>query len=320
MTDLQEPVRTGRLNVGDGHELHFECYGNHNGRPAVILHGGPGGHAHAGYQRFFDLETTYVVLFDQRGCGRSTPSAHLPDVDLATNTTDHLVADLEQLREHFGFTTWDVVGVSWGAVLAVVYAQTFPHRVSALIPALLGDPSADGVNWTCEGVGMFFPEHHQQLRASIPDRHQQPRVIDAVNSWINDPDEAERYRAALAWGHWEDTHISLVSGFFPSPMWQDQTDAIRFTRLVAHYWAHHNFITYDLRDRMAALDGIPGAIVNGRQDISSPLSFAWDCAQHWPTGSLVVLEHTGHGHSAPGVTQESLPDVVRAQLTKARNQ
>lgn len=303
-----EPYESGMLDTGDGHQVYWECCGNPNGKPALYLHGGPGSGFSPGQRRFFDPAAYKAVLFDQRGSGRSRPLASEPDADLSTNTTHHLIADIEALRELQGVDRWTILGLSWGTTLALAYTQAHPDRVSALILGLVTTTSRREVEWITRDVGRIFPREWERFVAAIPDRLRHLRPVDAYAAMLVDPDPAVHEPAALEWCAWEDTHVSLAPDFEPNPRYEDPEFRLRFARLVAHYWSRHAFLEDDqlLRDA-PILNGIPGALIHGRYDVSSPLETPWRLAQRWPTSRLQVLDDAGHGGaSLPGAVVDAL--------------
>jgi proline iminopeptidase len=295
---VNEPYETGILDVGDGHRLYWESNGNPDGRPALFLHGGPGSGCSSGQRRFFDPSTFRAVLFDQRGSGRSRPLASDDDADLSTNTTAHLIADIERLREHLGVDKWIVLGMSWGSTLGLAYAQTHPSRVDGLVLALVTTTSRREVEWLTEGVGRIFPREWDRFASAVPETMRHQRLVDAYATLLFDPDVGARERAARAWCAWEDAHVSLAPGHAPNRNFEDAAFRLRFARIVTHYWRHAAFLEEDqlLRDA-SILNGIPGTLIHGRYDISSPLHTAWQLSQRWTTSRLDVIDDAGHGGS-----------------------
>jgi proline iminopeptidase len=229
-----EPYDSGMLGVGDGHRVYWECCGNPAGRPALFLHGGPGSGCSAGQRRFFDPRRYNAVLFDQRGSGRSRPLASDPDADLSANTTAHLIADIEALRELRGVDRWTILGLSWGSTLALAYAQTYPHRVNAMVLALVGTTSHREVQWITEDMGRVFPQQWDRFISAIPDQLRHLRPVEAYARMLADPDPMVCDHAAREWCAWEDAHVSLAPDHTPSPRYQDPEFRLRFARLVTH--------------------------------------------------------------------------------------
>ncbi len=291
-----EPYESGMLGVGDGHEVYWECCGNPDGKPALYLHGGPGSGCTPGQRRFFDPDAYRVVLFDQRGSGRSRPLASEPDADLSTNTTAHLIADIEALRRLHGVESWTVLGISWGTTLGLAYAQAHPQRIDGLVLALVTTTSRREVEWVTQDVGRIFPREWDRFAAAVPDTLQHLPLVDAYAVLLSDPDPAVREHAAQEWCAWEDAHVSLTPGHRPNPRYEDPAFRLRFARLVTHYWRNAAFLEDNqlLRDA-GTLDGKPGVLIHGRYDVSSPLETAWRLSQAWTTSRLHVLEDAGHG-------------------------
>jgi len=307
-----EPYDSGMLDVGDGHQVYWECCGNPNGKPGLYLHGGPGSGASPGQRRFFDPSAYKIVIFDQRGAGRSLPRAEEPGTDLRTNTTQHLIADIEMLREMLGVESWTILGLSWGATLAQAYAHAHRDRVNALVLGLVTTTSRREVEWITGDVGRIFPREWEQLANAVPEHLRHMRLIDAYATMLADPDPAVHEKAALEWCRWEDTHVSLVPGYEPNPRYEDPAFRLRFARLVTHYWSNHAFLDDDQLIRDAAnLDGIPGILIHGRYDVSGPLETPWLLMKRWTTTRLVVMEDAGHGGAdLPGHVVDALNEFV----------
>jgi len=291
-----EPYDSGMLDVTDGHRVYWECCGNRGGEAAIYLHGGPGSGCTPGQRRFFDPSAYRIVLFDQRGSGRSRPLANEATVDLSTNTTAHLIADIEQLRQHLAIESWTVLGMSWGSTLGLAYAQAHPHRVKALVLALVSTTSRREVQWLTHDVGRIFPQEWERFAAAVPDALRHLPLVDAYARALFDPDPIIREQAARAWCTWEDTHVSLTPDHKLNPRFDDPEFRLRFARLVTHYWSHAGFLAENqlLRDA-AILNGIPGVLIHGRYDVSSPLETAWRLSKSWVTSQLCVINDAGHG-------------------------
>ncbi|PWJ48822.1 proline iminopeptidase [Quadrisphaera granulorum] len=290
-----EPYETGYLDVGDGHSLYWEQCGNPDGKPAVVLHGGPGTGCHPGMRQLFDQRRYRVVLFDQRNSGRSRPWAGEPEVDLSANTTPHLVADIEALREHLGVYRWLVWGGSWGVTLGLAYAQAHPARVTELALAAITSPDRWLLRWITRDIGRVFPREWEAFRDGVPPEDRDGDLAAAYSRLLRSPDAEVRQRAAQAWCDWEDTHVSLSPGARPALSVADPAFQLAFARLVTHYWGNGCFLDDGqlLRDAHR-LAGIPGVMVHGRYDVSGPLDVAWQLAKAWPDGELVVVEDAGH--------------------------
>ncbi|MFE9427575.1 prolyl aminopeptidase [Kitasatospora sp. NPDC006697] len=304
-----EPYEQGVLDTGDGNLLHWEVCGNPAGRPAVVFHGGPGSGAGPFWRRLFDPAAYRVVLFDQRGCGRSTPDAADPETSLAANTTAHLIADAELLRERLGIGRWLVLGGSWGATLGLAYAERHPDRVSELVLFSVTNTTRREVAWVTREMGRVFPAEWARFRDAVPAAERDGDLAAAYARLLADPDPAVRERAAEEWCRWEDVHVSTQPGHRPDPRYRDPRFRLRFARLVTHYWANAAFLPDGALLREAdRLAGIPGVLVHGRLDVSGPPDIAWQLAQRWPEAELVLIGGEGHGLSG----QSTVSAVVAA--------
>ncbi len=291
-----EPYESGLLEGTDGHILYWETVGNPAGTPAVYLHGGPGSGSTPGARRNFDPSGFRAVLFDQRGCGRSRPLASELETDLSTNTTAHLVQDIERLREHLEIDRWVVVGVSWGVTLGLVYAQCHPERVIAMVLGAVTAGTRRETDWITRDMGRVFPAEWEQFVAAVPGAERDGDLAAAYARLLADADPQTREGAALQWCIWEDTHVSLMPGWTPRLRYQDATFRMVFARLVTHYWSHGCFLTaHQVLNSMDRLAGIPAALIHGRYDVSGPLDTAWQLHRAWPSSRLVVLDDAGHG-------------------------
>jgi proline iminopeptidase len=293
---VTEPFDSGMLDVGDGHLVHWEAAGNPAGKPALLLHGGPGTGLSPRTRRMFDPERYLIVQFDQRQCGRSTPHAAEPVVDLSTNTTAHLLADIELLRRHVGVERWLVWGGSWGTTLGLVYAETHPTSVSELILASVVGTSHADVAWITREMGRVFPKQWEQFRDGVPVSERDGNLATAYARLLQSPDPAVHEPAAARWCAWEDTHVATVPGYEPDPRYEDPRFRLCFARLVTQYWSNAAFIDDSalLRDAHR-LGDIPVLMVHGQLDISGPLEFPWQLAKVVPNAELVVIDGEGHG-------------------------
>jgi proline iminopeptidase len=295
-----EPFEFGHLDTGDGHLVYWEICGNPNGKPALVVHGGPGSGCTPGQRRGFDPERYRIILFDQRNCGRSLPHASDPTTDLTTNTTHHLVADMERLREHLGVDRWLLYGGSWGSTLMLAYGEAHPSRVSEMliIGVTLGRPTE--IDWLYRGVGRFFPEQWQRFREGVPEVVRGGDLLAAYARLMSDPDPAVRAKAASDWVTWEDTVISReVNGKPNAYSDRPPADVLALVRICSHYFSHAAWLEEDvLLHQARQLTGIPGVLIHGRFDLGSPLENAWTLAQAWPEARLVVVEDSGHTGSA----------------------
>lgn len=290
-----EPFKTGILEVADGNRIYWEASGNPNGKPALYLHGGPGGGVSGRYRGHFDPGKFLIVSLDQRGCGRSLPLATDSPAALAGNTTQAIISDLEALREHMGVNQWLLLGVSWGTHLALAYAQVHPGRISEIILAAVGLANRETVEWITEHMGHIFPGEWAEFEQASGRKPGQ-RLIDAYHHLITHPDPQVREKAAIAWCRWEDVHVSLDPAFQPYPLFNDPVYRMVFATLVIHYWKHAGFpVEPGIMESMDRIAHIPGVLIHGRWDISSPLQTAWNLHQRWPGSRLVVVPGEGHG-------------------------
>ena len=286
-----EPYDSGMLPVDGRHTLHYEQCGNPKGKPVVLLHGGPGGGSSAKMRRFHDPAKYRMVLFDQRGSGRSTPHA-----DLTDNTTGHLVEDIEKLREHLGVDAWQVFGGSWGSTLALAYAQAHPRRVTELVLRGIFMLRRWEVEWFYqEGASRLFPEAWEQYEAEIPEPERDD-FIAAYHRRLTSDDEATRLSAARAWSVWEAaaSFLRIDEDFMQGH--EDPHFALAFARIENHYFSNGGFFEVDgqlLRDVYRMVD-IPGVIVHGRYDVVCPVANAWDLHRAWPKSELVITPTSGH--------------------------
>jgi proline iminopeptidase len=284
-----EPYATGMLDVGDGNSVYWETCGTTTGKPAVVLHGGPGSGCTPQHRRFFDPSSYRVVLFDQRGSGRSTPHASKLTTDLSANTTQHLVTDIELLREHLGIERWLVFGNSWGSTLALAYAEQYPERVSEIVLVAVTMTRPSEIDWLYHGVGRFFPEEWARFRAGVPERARAGSLVDAYYELLQHPDVAVREQAARDWCEWEDAIVSIVPDAPPNPRYDDPRFRMAFARIVTHYFHHLAWLEDGALLRDAHLLGdIPGVLIHGRLDLGGPLLTAWELARAWPASELVV--------------------------------
>jgi proline iminopeptidase len=291
-----EPYESGMLDVGDGHSLYWETVGDPDGMPVVWLHGGPGSGTSVGTRRSFDPAVYRAVLFDQRGCGRSRPLADTAAADLSTNTTPHLIRDIEALREHLGIGRWAVGGGSWGVTLALAYAQAHPDRVTALVLAAVTSGTRAETDWITRDMRRVFPREWDEFAAGVPEPERDGDLCAAYARLLADPDPAVTERAALAWCTWEDTHVSLMPGWEPWLRHQDPAFRQVFARLVTHYWSNGCFLDdTPVAAGLHRIAHLPAVLIHGRHDVSGPLDTAWDLHRAWPASRLVVLDDAGHG-------------------------
>lgn len=299
-----EPYETGMLDVGDGHCVYYERVGTPGGKPAVFLHGGPGGGISPAHRQLFDPARCDVLLFDQRGCGRSTPHA-----GLEANTTWHLVDDIEHLRKIAGVERWLVFGGSWGSTLALAYAQKHPHRVSALVLRGIYTVTEAELRWYYQfGVSEMFPDKWEKFQAPIPEA-ERGDMIAAYHRLLTGDDRARQIEAAKAWSLWEGETITLLPDPAFSTAHGEDHFALAFARLENHYFTHRCWLEEGqlLRDAHR-LHGIPGTIVHGRYDMPCPARFAWALHKAWPEADFHLIEGAGHAYSEPGI----LDQLIRA--------
>lgn len=287
---------SGLSDVGDGHRVFWETYGNPDGTPVVFLHGGPGGGCSPGHRNLFDPDRYHVLFFDQRGCGRSRPLASEPDADLSTNTTHHLIGDIELLREQLNIEKWVVYGLSWGTTLGLAYAEAHPERVSGIMLGLIGLSTPREVHWITEGVARIFAPQWERFASFVPVELADLPLVEAYNQLLFDPDPEVCAAAAHEWCIWEDTHMGLAPDSGPRLQLEDPEFKLGFARLVTHYWSNGAFLgDTELMDKAPSLNGIPGVLVHGRYDVSSPIETPWRLSLAWETAELVVVDDAGHG-------------------------
>ncbi len=310
MSDLRtlyppiEPYETGMLDVGDGHVIYYERSGKPGGKPAVFLHGGPGGGISDSHRQLFDPAKYDVMLFDQRGCGRSTPHA-----ELEANTTWHLVADIERLRILAGADTWLVFGGSWGSTLALAYAQTHPDKVSALILRGIYMLTKAELDWYYQfGVSQMFPEKWAGFLAPIPVA-ERGDMVAAYRRILTGNDMTAKLEAAKAWSIWEGETITLLPDTQTSQTFHDGHFALAFARIENHYFFHRGWLEEgQLLGDAGLLKDIPGTIVHGRYDMPCPAHFAYELHKAWPRADFHLVEGAGHAYSEPGI----LDQLIRA--------
>ncbi|WP_411819319.1 prolyl aminopeptidase [Hyphococcus formosus] len=293
-----EPTETGMLRVSDLHEIYYEVSGAPDGKPVVVCHGGPGGGTTPSMRRYFNPEHYRIILFDQRGCGKSRPHAELKD-----NTTWALIDDMEALREHLGVARWQVFGGSWGSTLALAYAQTHPDKVSELVLRGIFTLRRAELEWFYqEGASWVFPDAWEDYLAPIPEP-ERGDMIAAYYKRLTGDDEQEQIRAARAWSLWEGGTVSLL----PSPermqVFASDQFALAFARIECHYFQNGGF--FDRDDQILAnidrIRHIPGTIVQGRYDIVTPMKTAWELHKGWPEADFNLILDAGHAASETGI-------------------
>lgn len=292
---------TGRLQVSKLHEIYYEECGNPDGIPVLMVHGGPGGGSNPLMRRFHDPEKYRIILFDQRGCGRSTPHAELKE-----NTTWNLVDDIEKLRQHLSIEKWQLFGGSWGSTLSLIYAITHPERVSSLILRGIFLLRKQEVDWFyVNGCNALFPDLYEEFVSVIPLR-QRRDIICAFYKQLTSKDYNVRLEAAKAWSQWEGSTVSLR----PSPR-RDKNSisgqyALAFARIECHYFYNLGFLDSDnwIIENIDPLRRIPCRIVHGRYDVVTPLANAWALHTAWPESQLTIVPDSGHAMSEPGTIHE----------------
>ncbi|MES2952676.1 MAG: prolyl aminopeptidase [Pseudomonadota bacterium] len=297
-----EPFKTGMLDTGEGHTLYWELCGNPNGKPAVFLHGGPGSGCTADHRRLFDPARYCVLLFDQRGCGRSTPHA-----SLEANTTWHLVADTERLRKLLGVDRWLVFGGSWGSALALAYAQTHPQAVSALVVRGIFTLRRAELHWYYqEGASWLFPDLWEAFLAPIP-ADERSDLITAYRKRLVGTDPVAQLAAAKAWSLWEGQTIRLLPDAANAAKHAADHYALAFARIENHFFVHGGWLEEGQLVRDAhKLAGIPGAIIQGRYDVATPAKTAWDLHRAWPDAEFHLVDDAGHAFNEPGILAQLL--------------
>jgi proline iminopeptidase len=307
-----EPYTSGYLCVSAEHEIYFEECGNPKGKPAVFVHGGPGAGCDVRARRFFDPDSYRIILFDQRGCGRSRPHASLVD-----NTTWHLVADMEQLRTRLAIDQWLVFGGSWGSTLALAYAQAHPERVSELVLRGIFMLSDFELRWFYEagGASALFPDRWQDYVAAIPPR-ERDNMVQAYYKRLTSKDRATRVKAARAWSIWEAATSYLHINEESVHRWGEEDFAIAVARIECHYFVNRGFLDSEdqLLRNVARIRHIPAVIVQGRYDVVCPMQTAWALHQAWPEADFRIVPDAGHSAFEPGNAHElvSATDGFRA--------
>lgn len=307
-----EPYAHGMLDVGDGNKVYWEVCGNPNGKPVVGLHGGPGAGWNKGIRRFFDPQAYRIILFDQRNCGRSTPNASEPHINLAHNSTEHLLRDMEQLREQLGVNQWVVFGGSWGCTLGLAYAERHPDRVLGAVFVAVTSTRKSEIDWLYYGAARFYPEAWERFRAGVAPEHREGDLIAAYHRLLIHPDPAIHLKAARDWHEWEDSLISVDPERKPNQDRLDPVFQLTFARLVTHYFGNLAWLEDGqlLRDA-GRLAGIPGILIHGRFDMGGPPTTAWELTRAWPGSELIMVGGAGHSTKDPGMTEAVLDALNR---------
>lgn len=292
-----QPFHRGRLRVSDLHEIYFEECGNPEGKPVVVLHGGPGGGISPFLRQMHDPRAYRIILFDQRGCGQSTPHAELRE-----NTTWDLVSDMERLRTWLGIQRWQVVGGSWGSTLALAYAETHPERVTELIVRGIFTLRRSEIRWFYqEGANALFPDVWESFLAPIPpsERHD---LVAAYHRRLTGSDRAAQLACARAWSQWEASTLSLLPDEKRVSDFGADRFALAFARIECHYFMNGGFFARDgqLLADAHRLKDIPGAIIQGRYDVVTPPFTAWELHDAWPRADFIMVPDAGHTATEPG--------------------
>ena len=310
---MAEPFNQGFLDVGDGHSIAYAECGNPFGAPTLIVHGGPGGGSNPTMRRFHDPHHYRIILFDQRGCGRSTPNA-----SIAHNTTWHLVTDMERLREHLGIDRWQLFGGSWGATLSLAYAQRHGDRVKELVLRGIFLLRRSELEWFYQhGCSELYPEAWSAFEGVIPPE-ERGDMIGAYYRRLTHPNPAVHFPAAEAWSVWEGTTLSLVTDPVRVRLFANPAYALAFARIECHYFVNGGFLAFDgeLLANAEKLARIPGIIVHGRYDVVTPVKSAWDLKQAWPAAELRVVPDAGHAMTEPGIVHELI--AATRQFSRSR--
>jgi proline iminopeptidase len=292
-----EPYASGHLDVGDGHSIYWERVGTPGAKPAVYLHGGPGGGSSPSQRRVFDPARYDALLFDQRGCGKSKPFASIEN-----NTTWDVVADIEKLREMVGVDKWQVFGGSWGSTLALAYAETHPERVTELVLRGIFTLRRDELLWYYQhGASLLFPDKWEKFVAPIPEAERHD-LMAAYRRRLVDEDREVRLNAAREWSRWEGETITLLPDPAVSNAFYGDEYALAFARIENHYFVHNGWMEEGqlIRDAHKLRD-IPAVIVQGRYDVCCPAQTAWDLHKAWPEAEFILVEGAGHALSQPGI-------------------
>lgn len=298
-----EPYDAGFLQVSPVHRIYYEQCGNPDGKPALVLHGGPGGGISPFLRRGHDPKRYRIILFDQRGCGQSTPYAELAD-----NTTWDLVADIETLRQHFGIERWQVVGGSWGSTLALAYAITHRLRVTELIVRGIFAVRTAEVRWFYQsGASFLYPDAFDRYLAPIPETERDD-LLAAYYQRLTNGDAANQLEAAKAWSAWEGAALSLIPDPEREASFAEEETAVALARLECHYFMNGGFFAHDgwLLDQAAALKGVPGEIIQGRYDLVTPMQTAHDLAKRWPDATFTIVPDAGHSGVEPGIADATV--------------
>lgn len=286
----------GLLDVGQGNRIYWQSRGNREGRPVLLVHGGPGSGRSHNAHRSFDAEHFRIVLFDQRGCGDSVPNAADPATDMQHNTIEHLIADMELLREYLGINQWLLYGGSWASTLILAYAQRHPERVSGIILVGVTMTRPSEIDWLYRGLRMLLPIEWEKFRAGVPDHEREGNLVEAYRRLMESPELRVRQQAAQDWCAWEDAVIAHESLGAPGAYGaRPDTAKLAFVRICTHYFANHAWLDDGqlLRD-IDRIKEIRGVLIHGRLDLAGPLRTAWELAEAWPSAELKIIDDSGH--------------------------
>ncbi len=302
-----DPNRSGHLDVGDGHRIYWEEAGNPHGKPALFLHGGPGTGCSSNAHRMFNPALYRSIVFDQRNCGRSTPHASTAAIDLSTNTTENLLGDMERLRVALGVDRWLLFGGSWGATLALAYAQRHIERVSEIVLGSVATTTRWEIEWMTRGVGVYFPEAWDRFCRALPEDQRSGDLAAAYNRRLMSADPTVHLPAARAWCDWEHAIVARGSDDKAPPQFDSEPFQLAFARIVTHYWRHAAWLEKSaLLNNANGLRTIPGVLVHGRLDLGCPLVIPYRLAEAWPGSELLVVNDGGHDARHPGLTQATV--------------
>ena len=307
-----EPDATGRLAVDPRHALYWESCGNPYGVPALFLHGGPGGGCLPVHRRFFDPQFWRIVLFDQRGAGRSVPYAETTD-----NTTWHLVSDMERLRAHLGIDRWLLFGGSWGSTLALAYAEAYPERCLGLVLRGIFLARQVEIEWFMEGMRVVFPEAWREFVAFLPP-NERADLLGSYSRRLNDPDPDVHLPAARAWDRYEGACVALLPDAAAAHAETPALASLAIARIEAHYFVHRAFLAEgELLQQIDRIRHLPCTIVQGRYDVVCPPITADALAQAWPEAEYIVVPDAGHSIREPGITRELVAATERMRVRLA---
>jgi proline iminopeptidase len=307
------PYASGQNVINSRHSMHWEMCGNPDGVPLVFLHGGPGGGSLPHHRRYYDPSFWKIILYDQRGAGRSRPLAEIVD-----NTTPHLIADLERLRTLLGVERWLLFGGSWGSTLALAYAEAHPKRVLGLVLRGVFLATGDEIDWFMYGMRMIFPEAWRAFAEFLPENERDDLLHNYYRRLV-DPDRSVHMPAAIAWDRYESECSTLLPKSDPAPRIEDEATALAIARIEAHYFVNDAFLVEDeLIGNLHRIRHLPCTIVQGRYDVVCPPVTADALARAWPEAEYIVVPDAGHSVREPGITRELIAAVQRMQMRVER--